>query len=357
MLTQVFSDLGCRSVLVRRDDPKALEADLLVMFGNVSRFAAYPKLLSRPKESRPKTVLWDCDPLPPGSFGGLSESYSALVRLLPARSLLRGSIRRIIDSMLKKEMAALPPEHRTVDRRQFYSMVDRYLWFKRCYSPDWCDYVFANTPGKCRFLDSVGIRCHYAPLGYHENWGVDLGINRDIDALYIGRMKSSLRRDVIRRTRKELAAAGVELVTVVRGFYGEQRTKLLNRTRIVIDVLQAPWDMPIMRFLIGMGCGALVVSNWTGDPTPFERGHFVQAETRNLAGAVLHYLEHEDQRARIVDSAYRFVTQELTLPKTLAHILGVCGARGGSRAEDYDACGSRERSRTAVLRQTRDCDC
>ena len=88
-----------------------------------------------------------------------------------------------------------------------------------------------------------------------------------------------------------------------------------------MDLVRLPWEMPVMRLLMSMGCGAMVVSDWTGDPAPFARDHLVQADTRDLASTVVHYLEHDEDRRRIARAGHRFVTQELTLAGSVRRIL------------------------------------
>ncbi len=78
---------------------------------------------------------------------------------------------------------------------------------------------------------------------------------------------------------------------------------------------------------MSMRCGALVVSECTEDTAPYKPGvHFVQAKASELADAICYYLEHEDQRQKIADSAYAFVTNELTLKNSLLQIMETCCA-------------------------------
>jgi hypothetical protein len=103
-----------------------------------------------------------------------------------------------------------------------------------------------------------------------------------------------------------------------RPCYGEERTLLLNRTKIVVDLMKTPWEMPVMRLLMCAGCGALVVSNWTGEPTPFDKTHLVQTATAEIADAAICYLQNEQSRCRIVDAVRAFVTQQLTMQNAVA---------------------------------------
>lgn len=57
----------------------------------------------------------------------------------------------------------------------------------------------------------------------------------------------------------------------------------------------------------------------------------------HVSATVHHYLEHEDERARIAEQGRRLVTEELTLRRSVARLLELLaealhGKAGGSRA-------------------------
>jgi spore maturation protein CgeB len=173
----------------------------------------------------------------------------------------------------------------------------------------------------------MGIPCEYAALGYHSQWGHDLGLRRDVDVVFLGRVRQTSRERVFAHIRRQLRQQGIELTAIERGCYGQDRTKLLNRTRIALDLVQHPWEMPLARLLASMACGALVVSNWTSDPYPFRAEHLVRAESHRLADTILYYLGAESERRRIAEAAQWYVTNELTWDKTVSHLLRVCRQR------------------------------
>ena len=76
-----------------------------------------------------------------------------------------------------------------------------------------------------------------------------------------------------------------------------------------------------MRLVAAMPCGALVITNWTGDPTPFSKDHLVQRPLQDFPDAVEYYLKHEQQRRVIAEKARCFVMQELSLVNVLGKLL------------------------------------
>jgi spore maturation protein CgeB len=127
--------------------------------------------------------------------------------------------------------------------------------------------------------------------------------------------------------QQSLQAKGLRLEIVPRYCLGRERTELLNRARISLNMVSYPWDFPGARFLLSIGCGALVVSEPLENPGPYRAGeHFVQAEVADLPKIIAYYVAHEAEREALTRSAFRFVTCELTLKSSMAHIMEVCHA-------------------------------
>lgn len=176
-------------------------------------------------------------------------------------------------------------------------------------------------------MEKVGIDARIAPIGYHPDWDRKLSIKRDIDVLFIGALRSKRRRSILENIEEKLSTKGINLIRADYGCYTEQRTTLLNCAKIVLDVSRIPWEMSGMRFLISISCGALVICEHAEDTAPYKAGiPFVQVKVPELPNMICHYLEHEDERQAIVDSAYKFVTEKLTLKDSLLQIFGTCYA-------------------------------
>lgn len=176
------------------------------------------------------------------------------------------------------------------------------------------------------YLKSFGLDAITAYLGYCLEWGDDLGLERDIPVLWLGQSGSTRRARLIHKVREELKQRGVDLL-VVDGLehprvLGEERTKLLNRTRIVLNLMRQPWDDNSMRLYLAAANQAMVISEPMLPHTPFLSGkHLVEANPSDIAEVVCYYLENEDQRRQIVDNAWQLVREELTMENSLQMLL------------------------------------
>jgi hypothetical protein len=104
--------------------------------------------------------------------------------------------------------------------------------------------------------------------------------------------------------------------------FGEERTILLNRTKIALNLLREEWDDNSMRYCLAAPNRALIVTEPTLKHTPLRPGvHLVEAPIDRMVDTICYYLEREEERQRIVDQAYQLVTTELTMRQGLAQIL------------------------------------
>ena len=134
------------------------------------------------------------------------------------------------------------------------------------------DLLVVSTAGGQEYLEEIGLQAHHVPLGYRPGQGRDLGLDRDIDALFLGALDVPRRKRAIRALRR----SGVR-VEAVGGwgdsrFWGENRTQLLNRTKIVLNISRHERQFSGQRLILGMANRALVVSEPMYRPEPFVPG-------------------------------------------------------------------------------------
>lgn len=182
--------------------------------------------------------------------------------------------------------------------------------------------VFAVTSAeRAAFYRRHGFDPVLAPLGYHPVYGNDLGLHRDIPVAFLGNMDSPRRKRLLQPILHVLQQHGVS-VDFKAGLYGDERTRYLNRVQILLNILRAPQDYVGQRFVLGAANKALVVTEPVSSDEAFKADeHLVVAGLSSMAETVLHYLKNPDERTPIVDRAHRFVTQELTIQKSVARIL------------------------------------
>jgi hypothetical protein len=338
VLAAVVQELGGRAFVVRDGDRSILEADAAILFGKCSAFEASAKLLSAHAARRPATVLWQVEPLPPSSIPAGAENAArrlarcdvnrlpsplpTLVRCVPGHSLFFNFVRRALCAQLVGRCGWEGQTGRgRVHPRQWYHAVQHALWLQQQYSGTWCDFVAASTVPRCHVLTQMGIPCEYAPLGYHSLWGTNQRTQRDIDVVFLGHVKRTGRQRLLGQIERQLAQAGVKLVVADHDCYGENRTKLLNRARISLDLAKNTWEMPVLRLLVSMACGALVVSDCPLDPYPFREEHLVRVGSDRLVAAILEHLRNEPARRRVVEAARHHLTTELAWRPVVSRVL------------------------------------
>ena len=116
-----------------------------------------------------------------------------------------------------------------------------------------------QTLDRREFLAERGISAHWVPLGYDASRGYDMGLPRDIGVLFLGTLNVPRRRQILERLRSR----GVNLAVMGSpsdpACWGENRTRLLNRTKILLNLARSPGQLPDTRRILGMANRALVI--------------------------------------------------------------------------------------------------
>ena len=176
------------------------------------------------------------------------------------------------------------------------------------------------------YLKARGVDAMVAFIGAHPSWGADLKLERDVPVLWLGKVASSRRRRVLQVVRADLRRRGLDMLMVDGEehpyVFGDERTRLLNRARVVLNILREPWDNHSLRYFLAAPNRAMVVTEPTYPHTPFEPGvHLVSAPVNQLADTIAHYAQQDTERSRIVERAYELVTSELTMRRSVNDIL------------------------------------
>lgn len=154
----------------------------------------------------------------------------------------------------------------------------------------------------------------------------DLGMKRDIQVLWLGKTGSKRRKRLLRQIRSELSAQGIEMM-VIDGVenpyvFGKERTKLLNRTKIALNLLREPWDDNSLRFFFAAENHVLIVSEPSLPHSPFLPGkHIIEVPVDQITDTICFYLSNDEERQKITDAAYQLVANELTLENSLSKII------------------------------------
>jgi len=259
--------------------------DSAVWFPRVRR-----QLIERPRP----TLIWHSEPLPPSQVSGLSRprlSFREVIKILAldARATDVYTNLRTLRSLHRRELPTL---------------------------------LVTSSRGRQECLAEMGITAHFVPYGYYRDLGCPLNRERSIDVLFLGALEVPRRRRLIRR----LEAAGISVVSKGSwsdpSLWGQARTELLNRTRILINLPRTAGEFSGLRILLGAANGAMVVSEPIYRPEPYVDGtHLRTAPIDAIPAVIRHYLNGEDERRAIADSAVAFVTTQLTMRQSIQKIL------------------------------------
>lgn len=172
-----------------------------------------------------------------------------------------------------------------------------------------------------------GLPTTYFPWGSAPSWYADLGLPRDIDVVWLGKRGTKRRSDLLDRVRAELRRHGVDIYVadnVEHPFaWREQRTELLNRAKITLNITRTWYDDNFSRFSMAAPNRSLIVSEPMLPHCPeYQAGvHYVSAPIEELAGTILHYLAADEERRKITDCAHQLLTTELTMANSVQRVM------------------------------------
>jgi hypothetical protein len=306
IVATVLQGLGFDARVTREDEAELAPGRILLVGGNPRWFR---KLLSRvaalPPEQRPYVVVWHTEPLPMPAAAGFPRERLTL-----------------------REMAKIVLRDRRINDQ--YSSA-RYL--RRLSREGIVTVLAVSSEAHQAYLAEHGIQSEFVFIGHHPTYGRRLDLERDIPVLFLGEQRVRRRRRILSRLRRE----GVDVTafggsSTTKGHWGEARTELLNRTKVLLNLPRYPGHFSD-RVMMGMATGALVVSEPIFLPAPFEPGvHYVECEVDDMAETVRRYLADDDARRRITDTAYTFLTEGPTYEGVFARLLELADhAVGGAR--------------------------
>ncbi|HEX6209569.1 MAG TPA: glycosyltransferase [Methylomirabilota bacterium] len=297
VFARVLEELGHR-ITLNDDRPADLAShDLVVLWGSPGFFPRLRRQLVAEKGVRPPVASLHAEPLPPPRASGLRR-WSALSASEVAKILLC--------------------DWRATD---IYTNAFK---LRRVMREGSIDFLFPLSVEKLEYMREHGYPAWPLWYGYHPSMGRLLGRDRDLDVLFLGDTRPPRRR----RLLAELRAAGVPVT--IRGSWhdssswGEGRTELLNRTKVIVHLQRYPGKLAAMRFVMAMANGALVISEPVYKPEPFVDGrHYVTAPAAEMPAAIRYYLDHPAERERITEAAHGLVTDELRFERAMEAMLDI----------------------------------
>jgi Glycosyl transferases group 1 len=306
-VVETFGELGFEARTVTRHE-FVVSPDRIAFLGGNARWhgPVLDRIRQAAPEQRPLVIVWHTEPLPLPRETGLSTAPLTVREI--AKLVLRD--RRINDARSNaRHMHQLDKE----------GIVDLLTVSEKSFQV---------------FLAQEGIPTEHIPLGYHRVHGHRLNLERDIDVLFLGDQHARRRKRIIQR----LAQEGVAVQALGNygdpRYWGDSRTELLNRTKVLLNLSRHPGLQNDVRLMIGMATGALVVSEPIYYPDPYVPGtHYVDVPIEEMAGTIKRYLHDVQERQKITAAAHAFVTEELTMKKMFARLLELAASEvEGARA-------------------------
>jgi hypothetical protein len=197
----------------------------------------------------------------------------------------------------------------------------------------WLDALAETSLLYTQYHQEHGLPAYYIPWATSANHYETLHLDRDIDVLWLGKRRTRKRSQQIDRVRRDLQLHGFNMV-VVDGIenpfvFGEERTRLINRSRITLHINSNEYDNSFhMRFHVVAGNGSMVVSEILPPHyTEYLPGvHYASTELDNLSHTIRYYLENEEERAQIAGNAFQLVTAEMTMANSLTKMIELAQA-------------------------------
>jgi hypothetical protein len=317
MISFELEQIGYCPVLFFFDGNIPEDADYLLTFGPYNRILPIWQNSARMAlRRRPVVIHWNTEGMPD------LRIPSMVVRALGA---MRSKIGRMgySDSVFDHFLYSMRPVSnidRSFKRYQYhgdYEYACRKGWL----------HVLSDTSHiYSQIRSKIGLPTLYAPWGASKRWYEDLGLERDLDVLWMGTRGSQRRSRILDQVFKELKLKGLNVYIADNEenhfIFGEERTRHLNRAKITLNITRTWYDDNFSRFTMACSNRSLVVS----EPvlphcTEFKANvHYVSSKIEDLTNTIVYYLEHEEERRQIVDKGYELVMTELKFEKSLRKV-------------------------------------
>lgn len=309
--------LGHRPFYFPLEEQIPEDTDVAFLFGPFGKFLHIPRQFAGRPRLRPTYVFWNTEGLPDLRIPWPVMGAAGLVRSWVGRLT-------VSPSPLARRLAQRPPLSTVDSRFVRFRYVGDYLYSLR---RGWMD-VFADISAVyADFYRKAGMPARVAPFGSFSGWYADLGLERDIDVLWMGKRATRRRSEALDRIRAELEGRGVNVYVVdnvERPFvFDEARTHLINRAKITLNLLRTWYDENSLRICLASPNRSLVVSEPLLPHVPqYQAGiHYAAAPLDKLADTVVYYLQNETERRRIVENAYRLMIDRLTFRNSMQTIM------------------------------------
>jgi hypothetical protein len=273
------------------------------------------QLISKPIDERPTLVYWFqqslCLPRPHWVCELLSRTFSDLHQAYDDLTGLGKLANRLAPSFFTSRGARL-------------GFLGDMLWLSE---HGLLDVLALSSTVYASYLRRFDIPSIVVPRGSAPSHGALLNSERDIAAVWMGKLRTKRRRRALYWLKQQLERKGLVMHVYDGGnegfIFGKRRTEILNRTWFVLNVFfSGPTDELSIRFFIAGANGAVVLTEPGANEYPFKAGeHIVVSKIEDMPAVIEHYLDNKDQWQTISDNMTNLIRDELTLDNSVARIL------------------------------------
>jgi len=332
-ISQALAQLGYSVTPFEWNQPVPTGVNVVFSHGPYGRFMSVPDRLAKlPPGQRPLLVHWNDEGLP-----DLRLPWPLMSSLGGARSW----VGRLIDSPNPTTQAMI----RLLRLKWIEQRLMRFSYlgdYHYAYQRGWLSLLVDQSKIYAALHSAHGLPALAVPWGAIPGWSADLGLERDIDVLWMGARASRRRGALLDKIRADLRRRGIEMYVADNEehpfIFADERTRMLNRAKVTLNLTRTWYDDNFLRFAIVLPNRSLLISEPMLDHCPeyLAGRHYVTAPIDQLANTIEYYLSHTAERQRIVDDAYQLVTNELTLKNSVARIMAAVGDLGRARASRDD---------------------
>jgi hypothetical protein len=176
-------------------------------------------------------------------------------------------------------------------------------------------------------LAKFGFSSLVVPRGYHSEYGSVLSQERDLAAVWMGKLRTRRRKHAVYWIYHELEKRG-QIMQIYDGvknplIFGEKRTQILNRAWFVPNIFFSdPSNELSIRFFMAAANGAVVITEPSLHSYPFVPGkHLVESSIEEMPDKIMYYLEHQTEWYSLSTNMLSYMQNTLHLETSLANIM------------------------------------
>jgi hypothetical protein len=292
-VNKVLEQAGYRVSQMNDDTFDPSGVDVVWFQGNINWFPRARHQISR-LAVRPAVLTWHSEPLPFPKDSGFPQP--------------RLTLRELAKIALRDERAT--------------DAYTNFLRIRQMHAKGLLDLCVVSARSRQSFLAGKGIPSEFVPIGFHEGMGGRLDLVRDIDVLFIGTLDDSRHRKAL----KFLRSNGVSVKALGSWkdaqLWGDLRTQLINRAKIFLNIQRHAGQFSGYRMMLGMGNGAMVLSEPVHDPFPYEPGlHYVSTTLETMPVTIQKYLADDAARSAIVEAGFNLATGALRMENSVLQVV------------------------------------